>query len=152
MTDDELKRLFESLRQESRSDFQEIADRLAADSRQQLEITRSEFRETTTRVAADSRNQVEVAIEHFNDRFDLLGEAIALVDEKLDRKTSSIEDRMDRGFAETQAMIKFSHDELDRRVRALEQSHQTLEEKHRTVEETLSDLQARVDRLEGSTH
>lgn len=45
---------------------------------------------------------------------------------------------MERGFVETQAMIKFSHAELDRRVRALESG--------------LADLQARVDRLEGSTH
>lgn len=45
---------------------------------------------------------------------------------------------MRRGFADTQAMIKFSHAELDRRVRALE--------------EGLSGLQARVERLETSTH
>lgn len=35
-------------------------------------------------------------------------------------------------------MIKFSHHELDRRVRALE--------------ETVADLQSRVERLESSTH
>jgi uncharacterized protein YceH (UPF0502 family) len=45
---------------------------------------------------------------------------------------------MNRGFSDTQAMIKFSHAELDRRVRALE--------------EGLADVQARLDRLEGSTH
>ncbi len=52
---------------------------------------------------------------------------------------------MERGFADTQAMIKFSHAELDRRVRALEGTQ-------RTLEEGLTDLQARVERLEGSTH
>ena len=167
MTDDELKRLFESTRQESRSDFQEIADRLAAENRQQVELVRTDFREIAggvaaenrqqleiarvdfkeiaDRIAAETRQQVEVAIEHFDGRFELLAEAIATVDEKLERKTSSLEDEMHRGFAETQAMMKFSHAELDRRVRALEQSHETLEEK-------LSDLQVRVDRLEGSTH
>ena len=35
-------------------------------------------------------------------------------------------------------MIKFSHHELDRRVRSLE--------------DTVADLQARVERLESSTH
>lgn len=53
-------------------------------------------------------------------------------------KSDDLEERMERGFVETQAMIKFSHAELDRRVRALESG--------------LADLQARVDRLEGSTH
>ncbi len=45
---------------------------------------------------------------------------------------------MERGFAETQAMIKFSHAELDRRVSKLEQS--------------FADLQARIERLETTTH
>jgi hypothetical protein len=41
---------------------------------------------------------------------------------------------MRRGFADTQAMIKFSHAELDGRLRSLEQA--------------FADLQARVERLE----
>jgi len=45
---------------------------------------------------------------------------------------------MRRGFADTQAMIKFSHAELVRRIRALE--------------EGFEELQARVERLESSTH
>jgi hypothetical protein len=52
---------------------------------------------------------------------------------------------MDRGFADTQAMIKFSHAELDRRMR-------TIEDSHRALEATVVDLQARVERLESSTH
>lgn len=130
MTDEELKGLFDALRQETHSDFRETADSLAR----------------------ESRHQVELAIEHFDKRFDMLAESIASVDEKLQRKTAAIDERMERGFADTQAMIKFSHDELDKRVRALEQSHHALEESHRTLEETLTDLQARVERLESSTH
>lgn len=42
-------------------------------------------------------------------------------------------------------MIKFSHAELDSRVRALEHSQ-------RTVDRTLADMQARLERLESSTH
>jgi len=41
-------------------------------------------------------------------------------------------------------MIKFSHAELDRRVRTLEQNQ-------RALEETVADLQSRVERLETST-
>jgi hypothetical protein len=44
---------------------------------------------------------------------------------------------MRRGFGDTQAMIKFSNAELDRRIR--------------TLEEGFADLQARVEQLE-STH
>lgn len=56
MTDDELELMFATLRQETRSDFNETADRLAA----------------------ENRRQVEVAIEHFDQRFDL-AESIATV-------------------------------------------------------------------------
>jgi chaperonin cofactor prefoldin len=51
---------------------------------------------------------------------------------------------MHQGFADTQAMIKFSHAELDRRIHAVE-------EKARTLEESVHRLQARMDRLEAMT-
>jgi len=63
MTDEELKRLFETLRQETRSDFREAADL----------------------ITAESRHQVGIAIEHVDKRFDMLAESLASVDEKLDR-------------------------------------------------------------------
>ena len=47
--------------------------------------------------------------------------------------------------------IEFLRTELDR-VRALEQSQRTLEESQRTFGAALADLQARVERLEGSSH
>ena len=59
-------------------------------------------------------------------------------------KHNAIEQRMDLGFADTQAMIKFSHAELDRRVRYMEQTLQTLEDR-------FVGLQTRVDRLEEAT-
>jgi hypothetical protein len=49
-----------------------------------------------------------------------------------------LDEKIDRGFAETQAMIKFSHAELDRRLLKLEHA--------------FADLQARVERLETTTH
>ncbi len=49
-------------------------------------------------------------------------------------------------------MIRFSHAELDHRIRSLEQTQRTLEDTQRTLEEVLADLQTRVERLEGSTH
>ena len=88
--------------------------------------------------ATETRRHFDVVAERLEKRFDALSEAISVVDEKLDRKTADIEERMDRGFTETQSMITFSHAELDRRVRALEQA--------------FADLQARVERLESTTH
>jgi len=70
--------------------------------------------------------------------------AITVLDQKIDGKTNAIEQRMDLGFADTQAMIKFSHAELDRRVRHMEQTMQTLEDR-------FVGLQTRVDRLEEAT-
>lgn len=74
-------------------------------------------------IADDSRHQLKLAVEHFDKRFDLLTEGILNVDEKLDRRTSDIDSRMEQGFADMQALVKFSHDELHHRVHALEEKH-----------------------------
>jgi len=74
----------------------------------------------------------------------LLEANAARIESAIDGKTNAIEQRMDLGFADTQAMIKFSHAELDRRVRYMEQTLQTLEDR-------FLGLQTRVDRLEETT-
>jgi hypothetical protein len=74
----------------------------------------------------------------------LLEENAARIETALNGKTNAIEQRMDLGFADTQAMIKFSHAELDRRVRFMEQTLQVLEDKFST-------LNTRVERLEETT-
>jgi hypothetical protein len=61
--------------------------------------------------------------------------------ERIEKRFDAIEQRVDLGFADTQAMIKFSHAELDRRVRFMEQTLTVLEEK-------FANLNRRVDRLE----
>jgi hypothetical protein len=74
----------------------------------------------------------------------LLEANAARIESAIEGKTNAIEQRMDLGFADTQAMIKFSHAELDRRVRYMEQTLQTLEDR-------FVGLQTRVDRLEEAT-
>ena len=106
--DDDLKRLFDSMRQENA-------------------VAHSE-----------TRRHFEVLTEATRHEIRLVAESVAGVNEKLDREAGDIRDEMRRGFAETQAMIKFSHVEIDRRMRSLE--------------DAVADLQARVERLEGSTH
>ncbi len=155
MTDEELKRLFEALRDENveahaetRRYFEVAVEHFSA----RFESLAATLRQENATAHSETRRHFEVAIEHFDTRINGLAESIAGVDERLERRASAIEDRMERGFSDTQAMIKFSHAELDKRVRALEEHHQELQENQRTLEETLAELQARVERLESSTH
>lgn len=111
MTDDELRRLFESLRQENASAHEETRKYVDAS-------------------AAETRREFHVVAEQQDKKIQFLAEAIATVDEKLERRIDGLEAEMKREFADTRSMIKFSHSELDRRP----------------------DLQSRVERLESSTH
>jgi len=95
--------------------------------------------------AAEMRRHFDVAVEGMNKQIETLAETVMHVDQKLDRTAADIRDEMRRGFADTQAMIRFSHAELDQRVRSLETSH-------RSLEETVADLQVRLERLESTTH
>jgi chaperonin cofactor prefoldin len=115
VTDDELKRLFDSLREENAA------------------------------MHAETRRHFEVTLERLETRFDTLAESVQHVGEKLDRTAAVLEAKIEDTARETQAMIRFSHAELDRRMR-------TLETTQRTLEDTVSDLQSRVERLESSTH
>jgi uncharacterized protein YceH (UPF0502 family) len=108
MTDDDLKRLFESMRQENAAAH--------AETRRHFDV-----------VTKGTRNDIR-----------LVAESVVLLSDKLDRTATSLDGKIDRTAAETQAMIKFSHVEIDRRMRSLE--------------DAIADLQSRVERLEGSTH
>jgi hypothetical protein len=130
MTDDELKSLFDALRQENATGQAE---------------TRHDFHQTANQLSEETRRHFEVFSERLEKRFDLLAESVRAIDEKVDRRVGAVELAIGNSAAETQAMIKFSHAELDRRLRAVE-------EKERSVDETLADIQARLERLESSTH
>ena len=101
-------------------------------------MTDAELKRLLDTAVAEMRRHFDIASERSDQRLDQIVEAIANVDQKLDRHVERLDERVDRGFAETQAMIKFSHAELDRRVSKLEQA--------------FSDLHARVERLETATH
>jgi len=89
------------------------------------------------RAVGEIRRHFDVTAERLEGRIDLVVEALTQLDEKLDRSVDRLDQKIERTAADTQAMIKFSHAELDRRIR--------------TLEEGFADLQARVERLE-STH
>lgn len=77
MTDDELEKLFASLREESAA------------------------------AHAETRRHFDVVAERLETKIEAVAERVASVDEKLDRETTEIRDEMRLGFADTQAMIKF---------------------------------------------
>ncbi len=81
----------------------------------------------------DTRRHFEIIAEGLDSKIQFVAETFAA---KLDKETASIREEMRGGFAETQAMIKFSYSDLDRRIR--------------TLEGTVSSLESRVERLEGS--
>ena len=131
--DDDVKRLIQNSAAETRRHFDTVAERL--DQKVQL--------------LAEGLLHVDEKINRVDTKVDALDEKINRVDAKVDAldgkingvdaKVDGLDSKMARGFADTQAMIKFSHAELDRRLR--------------TLEEVVSDLQARVERLEsGLTH
>jgi hypothetical protein len=96
------------------------------------------IREENAKAHVETRRHFDVALEAARHETRLVAEGVDQTREMLARKSAELDEKIDRSAAETQAMIKFSHVDLDRRMR--------------TLEETVSDLQVRVERLEGSTH
>ena len=86
--------------------------------------TRQHFAEIDARFAGidgrfdEIKRHFDVTAEHMRKHVKIVAEAVAHVDAKLDRHIEQTE----RGFAETHALIKFSHADLDRRVTRLEES------------------------------
>ena len=97
-------------------------------------MTDEDLRRLFDGAVTEMRRHFDVTAERLEKRIDLVAESVVRLDQKLDRTAADIRDEMRRGFADTQAMIKFSHAELDRRIRALE--------------EGFADLQSRVEQLE----
>ncbi len=146
--DDDVKQLLDAIRLENsagHSATQRRTEALVTDARQHTEALVAETRNHAESLAAETRRHFEIVAGRVEKKVETLAETVAHLDQKLDAETARIRDEMRRGFSETQAMIKFSHAELDRRVRALEDTHNSLEE-------SIAQLQARVERLESGTH
>lgn len=86
----------------------------------------------------ETRRHFDIALERMEKNFELLAESIATVDDGLSRARVALEQKIESTAAETQAMMKFSHRDLDRRVTSLE--------------EAVGDLESRVRRLEDAPH
>jgi uncharacterized protein YceH (UPF0502 family) len=123
MTDDEVKRLLDAMQQQNAAAQAE---------------TRRHFDEAAERLAGENKRYFDISTEAFKHEVRFLAEAVAHLDQRMARAVEGLDEKIDGGFADTQAMIKFSHAELERRVRLLEQA--------------FADLHSRVERLEGTTH
>jgi tetrahydromethanopterin S-methyltransferase subunit G len=134
MTDEELKALFQANADAMHQRFEQIDSRFEQiDSRlgrmdarfEQIDARLDETNRRIETTSAELRHQFEIAAEHTDSKFERLVEVIALLDEKIDRRTNGIEEEMRRGFADTHALIESSYADLDRRVRVLEDSKST---------------------------
>lgn len=117
--DDELKNLIESTAAETRRHFDLVAER----TRLHVDV-----------VAEKTRRHFDVVAEGLESKMQVIADGVIAAERRIER----VEATMSAEFSDVKSMIKFSHHELDRRLR--------------TLEETVSDLQARVERLESATH
>jgi uncharacterized protein YceH (UPF0502 family) len=125
---DELREMFETMRREM-AQIGANSERMAAEARAHSD-----------RNAAETRRHFDVVAERLESKIETIAEGVVAANERIDRldaKVDRLAADMDDGFNETRSMIKFSHHELDRRLRSLE--------------DVVADLQARVERLESST-
>ena len=108
------------------------------DAQKLLGAIRQQFEETAAGLVSASRQQFEISTEAFRHEIRLVAEGVASLGERVSREIGRLDEKMDQGFANTQAMIRFSHAELEKRVR--------------TIEDELNDVRSRLDRLESATH
>ncbi len=86
MTDDELKGLLEALQRANAS-----------------------MREENVVAHAETRRHFDVSTEVVEHEVRLVAEAVAQLEEKVDREMDQLNHAIEHGFADTQAMINFSY-------------------------------------------
>lgn len=96
------------------------------------------MRQENAAAHAETRRHFDVIAESFAKNSDTLAESVIATNERVERRLGGLDEAIERTATDTQAMIKFSHAELDRRVRSLE--------------DAVSELRERVAQLESSTH
>jgi len=124
MTDDELKQLFDVMRLENTAAHAETRKEVVAMRQEIVEVRQDNAAMRQENVAAheETRRHFDVAVEGMKHEIGIIAEKVPRLDEKLDRRTDELEEKMDRRFADTEALIEYSHKKLERRVAVLEES------------------------------
>jgi hypothetical protein len=130
MTDDELKGLFETAAAQTAAAIAEtrrlITESAAETQRQIAELrgeTQQQFGEMRSYVdetAVETRRHFDITGEDLRHEMGLMAEKVVRLDEKLTSEAADIRAEMKRGFADMESLYRFSHSELDRRIKALE--------------------------------
>src|SRR5258706_873777 len=130
VTDDELKGLFEAMRQEMTGGFEAMRQEMTggfAAVRQEMTAMRQEtedrfdaMRQENAAAHAETRRQFGATQEHLESRFELLAETVQLLDANQRATARTLDDKIERLVAETQGLIRFGYDDLNRRVLVLE--------------------------------
>lgn len=108
-------------------------------------MTDDEMKELFAAMSEENRRFFETTAESLRRDIQTVAEVSTATREALDRHRAESREERFRIAAETQAMIKFSYSDLDRRVSSLEDARGK-------QEDAIAELQARVDRIESSTH
>jgi len=114
--DSELKQYLDEFRQkfgEIDVQFQEMREENAVAHEETRRVLRAEI----AAAHHDSRLHVESTVDRMHPKLDLLVDGIRNVDEKLDREAADIRAEMRQGFADTHALIRFSHAQRTRRAK-----------------------------------
>ena len=96
------------------------------------------FQQHVDEKASETQRRFEIVAGGLEKKIDMIIEALASFRAESQRGIESLREETVRGIADTQAMIRFSHAELDRRIRTLEQ--------------IVANLEARVERLETTSN
>jgi DNA polymerase II large subunit len=115
MIDDEVKALLDAMREENAEARQENAAMHAA-ARQENAAMRQE----NAAMHAETQRHVDIVVERMEGRFELLAETVQLVNENLQTQIVALDRKIDKTTAETQGLVKFLYDDLNRRVVVIE--------------------------------
>ncbi len=72
-------------------------------------MTDDEMRRPLSELQAEDSDLLKITVENLRHEIQQVAKSLADLKETLERNGAAIRDEMRRGFAETQAMIKFPH-------------------------------------------